>query len=92
MFDGDALDRATRERLVCLQYVASDGAPAERYPANPNGSQAGVPASPPRTPGDDHDAAPGTHRSRRQHSWHPPNWGEHGPWMRMFVNARRWLD
>ena len=26
-----------------------------------------------------------------QHSWHPDNWGEDGPWMRMFRNARVWV-
>jgi phosphoribosylformylglycinamidine synthase len=26
-----------------------------------------------------------------QHSWHPQDWPEHGPWLRMFVNARRWV-
>lgn len=25
-----------------------------------------------------------------QHSWHPENWGEDGPWMRMFRNAYAW--
>ena len=29
---------------------------------------------------------------RRQHSWHPPDWGEEGPWLRMFRNARAWVD
>ena len=24
-------------------------------------------------------------------SWHPPGWGEDGPWMRMFRNARAWV-
>jgi phosphoribosylformylglycinamidine synthase len=24
-------------------------------------------------------------------SWHPREWGEDGPWMRMFRNARRWV-
>ncbi len=24
-------------------------------------------------------------------SWHPEGWGEDGPWMRMFRNARAWL-
>jgi len=24
----------------------------------------------------------------RQNSWHPGNWGEDGPWMRIFRNAR----
>ena len=26
-----------------------------------------------------------------QHSWHPAGWGEDGPWLRMFRNARKWL-
>jgi phosphoribosylformylglycinamidine synthase len=26
-----------------------------------------------------------------QQSWHPDGWGEHGPWMRMFRNARVWV-
>ena len=26
-----------------------------------------------------------------QMSWHPPEWGEDSPWMRMFRNARAWL-
>jgi phosphoribosylformylglycinamidine synthase len=25
-----------------------------------------------------------------QMSWHPDNWGEDSPWMRMFRNARVW--
>ena len=26
-----------------------------------------------------------------QKSWHPQGWGEDGPWMRMFRNARAWV-
>jgi phosphoribosylformylglycinamidine synthase len=26
-----------------------------------------------------------------QHSWAPEGWGEDGPWMRMFRNARKWV-
>jgi len=26
-----------------------------------------------------------------QHSWHPDEWGEDGPWLRMFRNARKWV-
>jgi len=26
-----------------------------------------------------------------QNSWHPEGWGEYGPWMRLFANARKWL-
>jgi phosphoribosylformylglycinamidine synthase len=27
-----------------------------------------------------------------QHSWHPDDWLEDSPWMRMFRNARVWVD
>ena len=93
VFDGDSLERATRGRLVCLQYAASDGAPAERYPANPNGSETAV-AGVTTPDGRVTIMMPHPERTTRavQHSWHPPQWGEHGPWLRMFVNARRWVD
>ncbi|MEE9445125.1 MAG: phosphoribosylformylglycinamidine synthase subunit PurQ, partial [Cocleimonas sp.] len=25
-------------------------------------------------------------------SWTPDDWGEDSPWMRMFRNARKWID
>jgi phosphoribosylformylglycinamidine synthase len=25
-------------------------------------------------------------------SWHPDEWGAYGPWMRLFRNARRFVD
>ena len=90
VFDGDALDRATRDGLVCLRYVASDGRPAERYPANPNGSEAGV-AGVTTPDGRVTIMMPHPERTIRavQHSWHPRSWGGHGPWLRMFRNARK---
>ena len=91
VFDADTSERAFRSRLVSLQYVASDGSPAERYPANPNGSQDGVAGI--TTPdGRVTIMMPHPERTFRavQHSWHPARWGEHGPWLRMFRNARRW--
>ena len=92
VFDGDALDRATRDGLVCLRYAASDGRPAERYPANPNGSEAGV-AGVTTPDGRVTIMMPHPERTIRavQHSWHPRSWGGHGPWLRMFRNARRWI-
>ena len=92
VFDGDALERATRDRLICLQYAASDGSPAERYPTNPNGSEAAVAGV--TTPGGRVTIMmPHPERTIRavQYSWHPPHWGENGPWLRMFRNARRWV-
>ena len=93
VFDDGALDRATRDRLVCLRYAACDGAPAQRYPANPNGSEVGV-AGVTTPDGRVTIMMPHPERAIRavQHSWHPPHWGEDGPWLRMFLNARRWVD
>ena len=90
VFEDGSLDRAMHDRLVCLQYAASDGAPAERYPANPNGSEAAV-AGVTTPDGRVTIMMPHPERAIRavQHSWHPPGWGAHGPWLRMFVNARR---
>ena len=92
VFDGDALGRAIRDRLVCLRYTASDAHPAERYPANPNGSEDGV-AGVTTPDGRVTIMMPHPERAVRavQYSWRPPSWGENGAWMRMFVNARRWM-
>jgi phosphoribosylformylglycinamidine synthase len=27
-----------------------------------------------------------------QWSWHPSNWQENSPWMRLFWNARKWVS
>ena len=91
VFDGDALERATRDRLICLRYVASGGGVARRYPANPNGSEAGVTGV--TTPdGRVTIMMPHPERAIRavQYSWLPPHRGEAGPWLRMFRNARAW--
>ena len=93
VFASDA-DRAAVEAggLVCLRFVEAAGEPAERYPANPNGSLGGITGL--TTPdGRVTILMPHPERVFRsvQHSWHPPGWGEDGPWLRMFRNARRWL-
>ena len=92
VFDGDTLDRATGNRLICLRYAACDGSPAERYPANPNGSEAGV-AGVTTPDGRVTIMMPHPERTIRavQYSWHPPHWRDNGPWLRMFKNARRWV-
>ena len=74
---------------VALQYVDSYGAVATRYPANPNGSADGICG----LVSDDGRATimmPHPERVARtiQNSWHPDDWGEDGPWLRMFRNAR----
>jgi len=85
--------RAVEEaQLVCLRYVESAGQPARNYPANPNGSSDGITGL--TTPdGRVTILMPHPERVIRsvQHSWHPSGWGEDGPWLRMFRNARAWL-
>jgi phosphoribosylformylglycinamidine synthase len=74
---------------VALQYVDSYGEVATRYPANPNGSADGICG----LVSDDGRATimmPHPERVARtiQNSWHPEDWGEDGPWLRLFRNAR----
>jgi len=84
-----ALDAAG---LCAGRYVDNRGEPTERYPLNPNGSAGGVTALT-STDGRATIMMPHPERVFRtvQHSHAPPEWGEDGPWMRMFHNARAWV-
>ena len=79
--------------LVSLRYVDGRGQPAAHYPANPNGSPDGITGL---TTLDGRVTIMMPHPERVfrtvQNSWHPQEWGEYGPWMRMFRNARRWIQ
>lgn len=75
-----------------LRYIDNYGNPAEQYPANPNGSPGGI-AGACSEDGRVTLLMPHPERVHRtvQHSWAPRHWGEDGPWMRMFRNARVWV-
>ncbi len=77
---------------ITIRYVDNRGNPATSYPANPNGSPGGT-AGFCSADGRVTIMMPHPERVFRtvQHSWHPPEWGEDGPWMRMFRNARAWV-
>ncbi|MAC32465.1 MAG: phosphoribosylformylglycinamidine synthase [Haliea sp.] len=77
---------------VALRYLENDLSVAERYPANPNGSPLGIAGVTSRD-GRVTVMMPHPERVIRtvQHSWAPAEWGEDGPWLRLFRNARRWL-
>ncbi|MDB4953421.1 MAG: purL [Myxococcales bacterium] len=80
------------QHLVSARFVDGRGTVAERYPANPNGSPSGIAAV--TTPdGRVTVIMPHPERVFRtvQLSWHPAEWGEDSPWMRMFRNARVWV-
>ena len=89
--DGQAV-QALERGLVALRYVDHHGSATERYPFNPNGSPHGITGL---TTEDGRFTIMMPHPERvfrtLQHSWHPDDWEEHGPWMRLFRNARRWL-
>jgi phosphoribosylformylglycinamidine synthase len=75
--------------LVALRYVDNHGRVAQTYPANPNGSPFGMAGLTTRD-GRVTLMMPHAERVHRgvQHSWRPREWGDEGPWMRMFRNAR----
>jgi phosphoribosylformylglycinamidine synthase len=88
--DDDQLAQA--QPLVTLRFADPNGKPTERYPFNPNGSPHGIAGL---TTGDGRFSILMPHPERVfrtvQMSWHPADWGEDSPWMRMFRNARVWL-
>ena len=87
-----ALDALVRARLLSLRFVDNHGHPTERYPANPNGSPRGLTGI---TTPDGRVTLLMPHPERvfrtAQNSWHPDEWGEDSPWMRIWRNARVWV-
>lgn len=84
-----ASEQAQREAQVALRYVDGQGQVATRYPQNPNGSPEGATGFTTRD-GRVTILMPHPERVFRvaQHSYHPPEWKERGPWARLFENAR----
>lgn len=76
---------------AAVRFVDNRGKPTENYPLNPNGSPGGLAGF---TAADGRVTILMPHPERvfrtAQMSWHPENWGEDSPWMRMFRNARVW--
>ena len=77
------------ELLVPMRFVDHHGAATEQYPLNPNGSPNGI-ASATTSDGRFTVLMPHPERVFRsvQMSWHPAQWQESSPWLRMFRNAR----
>jgi phosphoribosylformylglycinamidine synthase len=83
---------------VAMRFIDSSGAPAERYPLNPNGSPAGITAV---TSLDGRATVLMPHPERVARaatlSWHPVAWDQQAdefgasPWLRLFRNARVWV-
>lgn len=94
--EGQAEFRSERDMnsaQIAMRYIDNDGSIAARYPANPNGSPDGITGL---TNADGRFTIMMPHPERVfrsvTNSWHPDEWGEDGPWLRMFRNARAWIN
>ena len=89
----DVAQLSAARKLIALRFVDNRGQATERYPLNPNGSPEGISGL--TTPdGRFTIVMPHPERVFRsiQNSWYPASWKEDGPWLRMFRNARRWVN
>ncbi|MDN5872544.1 MAG: phosphoribosylformylglycinamidine synthase, partial [Nitrococcus sp.] len=91
LFDTEqGAQRALVAGAAAMRFVDNYGRPSERYPANPNGSPLGVTGFSSRD-GRFTILMPHPERVFRtiQLSWHPRDWAEDSPWVRLFRNARK---
>jgi phosphoribosylformylglycinamidine synthase len=90
--DAAHLAQLESKGLVALRFVDNFGKVTQTYPANPNGSPNGITAVTNES-GRVTLMMPHPERVFRtvSNSWHPENWGEDSPWMRIFRNARKQL-
>ena len=86
-------EAVTKAGLVSMRFINTFGHETTSYPDNPNGSPLGITGL---TTEDGRFTIMMPHPERVfrtiQMSWHPSDWGEDSPWMRMFRNARVWID
>ena len=92
----DTADALIKEGRAPIRYIDNQRQPTESYPSNPNGSPAGIAGV---RSADGRVLAMMPHPERSVlagcMSYIPPGktgeWGEMGPWARMFLSARRWV-
>jgi phosphoribosylformylglycinamidine synthase len=89
---GEAAGKCSESGLVAARFVDNQHNVTERYPLNPNGSPLGMTALT-TTTGRVTIIMPHPERVFRTQalSWHPAEWGEDSPWMKLFYNARAWV-
>ncbi|MBX2837478.1 MAG: phosphoribosylformylglycinamidine synthase [Gammaproteobacteria bacterium] len=78
--------------VITMGFVDNNGQITEHYPENPNGSLHGITGLC-SSDGRVTIMMPHPERVFRTvtNSYAPRNWGENGPWLRMFENARVWV-
>jgi len=91
--DEEVLAKVESTGTVAMRFIDNMLDIAERYPANPNGSPNGI-TSLTSKDGRATILMPHPERVFRSvcHSWAPEGWPEDSAWMRMFYNARKFVD
>jgi phosphoribosylformylglycinamidine synthase len=92
-----SLSNLMNQKLVSLRYTDHSGQATEKFPLNPNGSPSGLTSV---TTSDGRFTVLMPHPERvfrvAQMSWSPAEWSQWedglSPWMRMFKNARYWIN
>ena len=91
--DTSALTQLQQSGQVAMRFLENNLEIASHYPANPNGSPDGITGV---TSADGRATLMMPHPERVfrtvQNSWHPDEWGEDSGWMRIFRNARIFVD
>ncbi|KXJ86761.1 CobB/CobQ-like glutamine amidotransferase domain-domain-containing protein [Microdochium bolleyi] len=93
---GASLQKLNEDSLIPIRYTDNYGRVTEQYPFNPNGSPQGIAGVKSR---DGRVLIMMPHPERTimadVASWSPAGkageWGQFGPWIKMFRNARRWV-
>lgn len=90
--DADAVRRLESGHQISMRYVDHYGQTTQHYPQNPNGSTSGITGLC-NADGRITIMMPHPERVVRTvtNSWHPADWGEDAPWLRLFANARKWV-
>ena len=92
-FNNDAqIKECDESGLVFARFIDNYGKVSEQYPSNPNGSPNGITGLTTKD-GKVTIMMPHPERVARsvQNSYADSQWGEDGPWTRMFRNARVWV-
>lgn len=91
--DQQALEACEASGTIAMRYLNNRREISETYPANPNGSVNGITALSSKD-GRVTIMMPHPERVARavSNSWHPDDWQEDSGWMRLFRNARVFVD
>lgn len=91
--NANAVSIANSSNTVALRYINNLGEVTEQYPLNPNGSPDGITGL---CSADGRVTIMMPHPERNfraiQNSWAPDEWKEDGAWMKIFRNARAFVE